>query len=176
MRRFLAVFGIATTLCSASVREILTVYQPLSFHGTDTAETFGKEVIQAGVKPTPMVLSGAMPEVLVAAVAHPHRLAFIGNYPFEENNLLALCKIELNAEIEDRELLVSFDVSKVAIPEEVDLSIRTILQLSIKAVQRTLKMYYLEDDQPKTYRIEITGTNEKNATLKNLSEKVVLKK
>jgi len=165
MRRFLAVFGIATTLCSASVREILTVYQPLSFHGTDTAETFGKEVIQAGVKPTPMVLSGAMPEVLVAAVAHPHRLAFIGNYPFEENNLLALCKIELNAEIEDRELLVSFDVSKVAIPEEVDLSIRTIL-----------KMYYLEDDQPKTYRIEITGTNEKNATLKNLSEKVVLKK
>jgi len=78
MRIALLLFFAAASFCSASVREVVTVYQALSFHGTDTAESLGEEIVQAGVLATPMILSGAMPEVLISAVAEPHKLASIG--------------------------------------------------------------------------------------------------
>jgi len=160
----------------ASVREVITVYQPLSFHGTDTGEVKGSEVIQAGVRPTSMVLSGAMPEVLVSAVAASHRLESIGGYDTKENNLLVLCRITLDATVEDGGLFIHFDLKDLSLPEEVEIDARTILKLSIDALKKTLQNYFEDSEGEQKYQILIEGTSEKNHSLKDLSEKGIWKK
>lgn len=168
MRYALLFFVCSCFPASASVRELVAVYQPISYHGTDTVTQVGEDFVQAGIMSTPIVVTGAMPEVLVQAVGMPHRMVRVGDYPFEENNLLALCQIKVGAEMEETQLTVVFDLSSLKIPEEVDLSARKVLELGIQAVKRTLKVYYVEAQQKTPYRIQIIGTKEDNASLKDL--------
>ncbi len=177
MRRLILIlFSLSASASLASVREVVTVFQALSYHGTDSVEEVDGELFQAGVQSFPLIVSGAMPEVMVEAIARPHRLPSLGEYRFKENNLLVLCKIALRAEMKDKELRVSFDVSKLSLPEEVECSARTVLSMAIKALDQTLRSYAHRSDEKTAYRVEIIGTNDKNESLKNLSRKVEIKK
>ena len=156
-------FSWATTL------EVLEVFQPISLHETDMVHEFLGEDIQARIFSRPLVLSGAMPEGLVSAVASPHQLPAVDNYEVRECILLALYKVALNGDFDDKDaLVVTFDLKEMKAPEEVDLSIRKVLQLSIKALRKTLVSYHHPENGPLKVRVVIAGTKEGNASLKDL--------
>lgn len=164
------------SLASATTLEVLRVFQPLSLHGTDVGEEFQGEVIQARIFSRPMVLSGAMPEDLVSAIAAPHQMPATLNYEVKECNLLALYQVSVSGVMSDGgELKVSFDLSKMKAPEDVELSIRTVLKLSIQALKQTLTDYQHPENQPLKVELAIEGTGEKNRSLRDLSGKFVIK-
>lgn len=149
--------------------EVHQISQAHSLHGTDIGEDFKGEAIQVRISQFPVVVVGALPESLIDAVAAPHKMPGPDSYKVPEVNLLVLCGIELTPEMTADSFEVTFDLSKLNIPEEVELSIRTVLELSIKSVRETLNTFYLESQSAQLVKIEITGTNPKNATLKNLA-------
>lgn len=176
MRKFLAFSLALMSLASATTLEVLQVFQPISLHGTDVDHDFEGQHIQARVFPRPMVLSGAMPENLVAAIASPHRMPASNNYEVKESNLLVLYKVDLHALLGDDEILVvTFDLSKMKGPEGVALPIRTVLRLSIAALKKTLSDYHHAENDLLNVRVVIAGTNEKNSSLKDLSGSFVIK-
>jgi hypothetical protein len=154
--------------------EVVRLYQPLSLHGTDAAgdnETL-EEVVQAAVMSRPMAVAGAIPEDLVKAVAEPCKIMSNSPaYTLDEANLLILCRIGLTVDIVEERLVVRINVSKLAIPEDIDLSSRQILRLTITAVRKTLEHYYAQIDEALEWEIVITGTGEKNASLKDLGRR-----
>lgn len=154
--------------------EVVRLYQPLSLHGTDAAgdnETL-EEVVQASVMSRPLAVAGAIPEDLVKAVGEPCKIMSNSPaYTLDEANLLILCKVGLRvAMVEDR-LVVRLDLSKMTIPEDIDLSSRQILRLTITAVRKTLEHYYAQIDEGLEWEVVVTGTRDGNASLKNLSTK-----
>lgn len=151
--------------------EVCNVHQPLSLHGTDVVTAFDGDQIQAGIFSSPAVLFGAMPESLINAVAAKHRFAPSEHFKVPESNLLVLCGISLAAEIVDDETVAVFDLSKLSIPEEVDLSVRTVLKLAIQSLKLTLMDYQDPENEAIVVRIEIRGFKEDSASLRNLSEK-----
>jgi hypothetical protein len=160
----------------ATTLEVLSVYQPLSLHGTDIDHEFEGEAIQAQIFSTPFVLSGAMPENLVAAIAKPHRLPGPVNYDIKESNLLVLYQVGLEAHFSEQDILiVTFDLSKMSAPDKVELPIRTVLRLSIAALKKSLSEYHHAENEDLKVRVEITGTNEKNQTLKDLDGSFTIK-
>lgn len=156
--------------------EVHQIRQAHSLHGTDIGEDFNGEVIQARVSQFPVVVVGALPESLIDAVAAPHRLLGPDSYKVPEVNLLVLCGIDLISEMTADSFTVIFDLSKLKIPEEVEISVRTVLELSIKAVRETLNTFCEESQSVQVVNIKITGTNPKNATLKNLAAEFQLGK
>ncbi|HCQ80352.1 MAG TPA: hypothetical protein DIV46_10285, partial [Verrucomicrobiales bacterium] len=86
MRTILTLLLASASFASATTLEVLRVFQPLSLHGTDVDHEFKGEAIQARIFARPMVLSGAMPENLVLAVATPHRMPATFNYDVNECN------------------------------------------------------------------------------------------
>ena len=156
-----------------STIEVVNLYQPLSLHGTDGAVEFEgePEALQAAVLARPFAVSGAIPEDLVKAISAPYRIASNNPaYDVKDANLLNLAKITLTTEMRGERLLVRFNVSKLAIPEEVDLSARQILKLAITSVRRTMKSYFRGDAAvPLEVSIGIVGTNESNASLEDLA-------
>lgn len=162
-------------LVSATTVEVLPVFQPISLHGTDMDHEFQGKHIQARVFSSPMVLSGAMPESLVEAIAKPHRMPPINNYDEKESNLLVLYGIGLSASLEDEALMVTFDLSKMKAPDQVELAVRTVLELSISALKKTLTEYHHSENDPMKVQIVIAGTTAKLASLRDLSSKFVIK-
>ena len=119
-----------------------------------------------------MALAGAIPEDLVKAVGDPCKIESNSPaYDLEEANLLILCKIKLSVELLEERLLVKLDLSQMSIPEEIDLTARQMLTLSIRAVRKTLEAYFAHTDEKIFWEVRIMGTNERNASLKNLSAK-----
>ena len=109
---------------------------------------------------------------MVKAVGDPCKIASNSPaYTIEEANLLLICKIGLSVEMLEDRLLVRLDISKLAMPEEVDLTARQVLTMSIKSIRRTLEAYFAHSDQNIPWEVRITGTKESNASLKNLSAK-----
>lgn len=162
-------------LASATTLEVLKVYQPLSLHGTDVDSKFEGEALQAQIFSRPMVLSGAMPENLVAAIATPHRMPSTFNYEIQECNLLALFQVGLNGAVEDGgSLHVAFDLEKMKAPEGVEVPIRTVLKLAIKALKQTLQDYHHPENKPMKVRVTIEGTTERNASLRDLAAKFAI--
>jgi hypothetical protein len=146
----------------------------LSLHGTDGAGDVedDEEVLQAAVMPRPMALAGAIPEDLVKAVGDPCKIQSNSPaYNLPEANLIILCKIGLSVEMLDQRLLVKLDVSRMSMPEEIDLTARQTLTLTIRAIRKTLEAYFAHSDEKVPWEVRITGTNERNASLKNLSAK-----
>ena len=165
----------SVSLASATTLEVLRVFQPLSLHGTDVDHDFKGEVLQAQIYSRPMVLSGAMPENLVLAVATPHQMPATVNYDGNECNLLTLFQIEVTGILAKLgELKVAFNLAKMKAPEDVELPIRTVLQLSIKALKKTLEDYHHPENKPLKVEIVIEGTTLKNSSLRDLGGRFIV--
>ncbi|MDA7877234.1 hypothetical protein N9A89_04125 [Akkermansiaceae bacterium] len=153
----------------AIVHEAHQIHQPISLHGTDVSEDFKGEPVQAKVTSFLTVTVGAMPEALVAAVASPHKLSGPKSYTVPEANLLVLCGIRLDAEMGEKGLTCTFDLKDLKVPDEIDLPIRTILELSMKSLRNTLQEYYKGAKMIERVLVKVIGTTDKNASLKDLS-------
>ena len=151
---------------------VVPVYEPLSLHGTDGDEAISDtgEALQACVMSRPMALTGAFPEVLVESIRSPHHIPTNNpNYVVRESNLLVLANIGIQAEMATEGLVVTMNVSEMAIPPEVDLTARQILKLAIVALRKTLEVHQQPQDQPLDVRFVVTGTDENNAGLLELN-------
>lgn len=170
------VLGVLILTCfslQAVTTEVVAVHQALSFHSTDQLGDSGilKEPVQADVMVVPMALSGAFPEVLVAAVAKPHQLQAIGNYAEKEANLVVLCGIRLNCEAvpdEDR-IQITVDVANLSLPEEVETGPRQTVQLVVAAIQRTFDNWGTVLPEKLKVTVSVTGAKKHQAFLKELS-------
>ena len=121
MRTILTLLLASASLASATTLEVLRVLQPLSLHGTGVAHECKGEAIQAPTFARALVVSGAMPENLVLAVATPHRMPATFNYDVNECNLLALFQIELSGIMSNSgELKVVFNLTKMHAPEGIE--------------------------------------------------------
>jgi len=104
----------------------------------------------------PMVIQGAAPEALLAAVAHPHRLVSLSDqkaYREAEANLLVLCGLKLSTKLESRHCVVKIDISTIKIPQQLDIQPRELLLLARLAVEKTLELYY--SGQAGTMKIDL---------------------
>jgi len=162
------------SLASGTTLDVLRVFQPISLHGTDVDHLFEDEHLQARVFSRPMVLSGAMPESLVSAIASPYRMPATDNYKVKESNLLALYQIQVSGDFLEEVLVVGFDLSQMKAPEGLELPVRTVLRLSIEALKQTLTDYHHAENDPLKIRVEIRGTREGNASLKDLGSEFVI--
>ncbi|MGJ8723689.1 MAG: hypothetical protein ACSHYB_03950 [Roseibacillus sp.] len=130
---------------SAVTKEVVQVFQPVSYHDTDSAMEFGVkgELIQAAVVERAVVLSGAFPEDLVKAVGMPFRFETNNpTYDVKEANLVVLCGLAIEVTREEKSIEVVIDCSKFAIPELVELTDKQILTMTIEAIRRTARVYY----------------------------------
>jgi len=165
------------SLASATTITMVPIYEPLSLHGTDGDEviTDTGEALQATVMARPMALTGALPETLVDSIGSPHKIPTNNpNYKVLEANLLVLCNIGLTAELSGDGLHVRLDVSKLAIPVEVDLTSRQVLKLAIVAIRKTLEEYQKPQTGGLTVLIEVIGVDQVKASLTDLSAKILL--
>ena len=159
-------------LASATTLEVVRIFQPLSLHGTDVDYDFEGEPVQARVLSKPMVLSGALPEGLVTAVAAPHQMPPVPNYGESECNLLCLYNLKMTGEMTgEAKLKVVIDLSHNKVPKDVEISLRTVLKLSISALKRTLNDYHSAENKPLKVSVEFAGLDRKTASLRDLAGK-----
>ena len=176
--KLFATFLLLAAPTLATTLSVVSVFEPISLHGTDVDDAVSKsgETLQAAVLERPMVLSGALPETIVEAVRTPHAMPSNDpNYVVDEVNLLELCRIGISAEMMDGLLEVRLDVSRVAIPEQVSVTIRQVLELGFRAVRSTLERYQKPQFEPLKVRFRVVGTDEGTASLKNLDEEFELR-
>ena len=170
---FTAFAMVLQVICShATTIMVVPVFEPLSLHGTDGDEAISDtgEALQACVMSRPMALTGAFPEVLVESIRSPHRVPTNNpNYEVQETNLLVLANIGIEAEMTTEALVVTMDVSKMAVPPEVDLTARQILKLAIVALRKTLEVHQEPQDHPLDVRFTVTGTDENKSGLLELN-------
>lgn len=155
----------------ATTISVVPIYEPLTLHGTDAADIITDigEALQATVMSRPMAITGAIPEALVEAIRTPHPIPTNApNYKVKEANLLVLCNLTLAAEMTPEGMTVTLDVSKLAIPEDVDMTARQLIRITFAALQKTLEVHQQQQLSPLHVAIKITGTNENNASLKEL--------
>lgn len=163
--------GIFLDSASATTIMVVPIFEAISLHGTDGDEETSEigAALQAAVMSRPMALTGAFPETLVDAIRSPHLIPTNNpNYKVQETNLLVLCNIGISGEMEGNTLIVSLDVSQLAIPPEVDLTTRQILKLAIVALRKTLEEYQRPQPQALPVRLTIDGTDEPKASLRDL--------
>ncbi len=156
----------------ASTITVVPIYEPISLHGTDADDELLDvgEALLATVMPRPMALSGAFPETLVESIRNSHKIpSNTPNYKVEEANLLILCNVGLEAELTEEQLVVRIDVYKIKIPEEVDLTSRQVLRLTLIAVRKTLEEYQKPQPIPLKVAVAIVGTDESTDSLRDLA-------
>ena len=161
----------------ASTIMVVPIFEPLSLHGTDGDEALSEigAALQASVMPRPMALTGAFPEVLVDAIRSPHLIPSNNpNYKVQESNLLVLCNVGISGEMVDGVLTVRLDVAQLAIPADVDLTTRQILNLAIIALRKTLDEYQRPQTQSLSVVVIIDGTDDAKASLRDLGTKFVI--
>lgn len=161
-----------TSCASAITKEVVRVFQPISYHDTDSVTEYGVkgELVQAAVLARQVVLSGAFPEDLIHAVAMPFSFATNNaTYEVEEANLLLLCGIDFEVELQNELLEVTIDCSELSIPEAVELSPQQILQMTIESIRRTVRIYYQgEVHEPFQCDLTLQGLGENNQSLSKL--------
>ena len=166
-------------LCAqATVIDIVPIYQPVSLHGSDVDDEVDDtgESLQAAIMSRPMALTGAFPEVLVESIAMPHQLPTNNpNYEVKEVNLVALCGLKLSAEqVEKGDLHLEINIANLAIPAEVDLTVRQVLKLTAASIRKTLGEYNAGQKDALKVQLRIVGTNENNHSLQDLGAQYVL--
>lgn len=174
----MAALLLSGTALHATTIMVVPVFEPLSLHGTDGDEAISDigEALQASVMSRPMALTGAFPEVLMDAIRSPHLIPTNNeNYKVQEANLLVLCNIGINGEMNQAGLTVTLDVSQLAIPPAVDLTSRQILKLAIVAIRKTLEEYQRPQTDPLDVTLVITGTDEDNSGLRDLGSKFTIR-
>ncbi|MDQ8189503.1 hypothetical protein [Roseibacillus persicicus] len=157
---------------SGVTKEVVRVFQPVSYHDTDSASEYGVkgQLVQAAVVDRPVVLSGAFPEDLVKSVAMPHRLPTNNpTYEVEEVNLLLICGLALEVTRSENSIEVVLDCAGLKVPETVELTPRQIISMTIEAIRRTLRVYYQEGAHD-TFECHLTlsGLAEEHAKLAEL--------
>jgi hypothetical protein len=166
----LLLFVLALPVMATTI-SVVQIHEPLSMHGTDADEgiTETGEALQATVAARPMALTGAFPEVLVESIRMAHKLPTNNpNYKIEEVNLLVLCNIGISAEVKEDGLHVKLNVSQLAVPEGVDLTVRQVLKLAHVAIRRTLEEYQRPQTEPLQVHVAIEGVDDGTASLKDL--------
>ena len=151
---------------------VAPIYEPLSLHDTDGDEAISDtgEALQACVMSRPMAMTGAYPEVLVDAIRTSHKIPTNNsNYIVPEANLLVLANIGIRAVKTETGLVIHLDVSHLSIPEDVDLTSRQILNLTIVAIRKTLEVYQAGQASPMEVSLVIDGTSEHNSNLNELA-------
>ncbi|RYD41365.1 MAG: hypothetical protein EOP85_12810 [Verrucomicrobiaceae bacterium] len=119
-----------------------------------------------------MALTGAFPEVLIDSIRSPHLIPTNNpNYKVQEANLLVICDVGISGEMIDNVLTVKLDVAQLNIPEDVDLTSRQILTLTIIAIRKTLEVYQRPQTQPLPVEIIIEGADEAKSSLRDLGSK-----
>lgn len=169
--------GLLAFTAGASTIMVVPVFEPLSLHGTDGDEALADigEALRASVISRPMALTGAFPEVLIDAVRSPHLIPTNNpNYKVQEANLLVICNVGISGEMIENVLTVKLDVAQLTIPEDVDLTSRQILKLTIIAIRKTLEVYQRPQAQPLSVEIIIEGADEAKASLRDLGSKFVV--
>ncbi len=163
---FLSIAAVASTI------SVVPVYEPISLHGTDVDGAVSDigETLQAVVMARPMALTGAFPEDLVTAIRSPHLIPTNNpNYKVQEANLLVICQINISAGIVDDVLAVKLDVSQLSIPENIDLTSRQILKLTILALRKTLEDYQHGQTKKLSVSVAINGAEDGKASLRDLA-------
>lgn len=158
----------------ASTITVVPIHEPISLHGTDGDEAISEvgAALQASVMPRPMALTGAFPEVLVDSIRSPHQIPTNSpNYKVQEANLLVLCNVGLGGEMENGTLKVRLDIGGIAIPPDVDLTSRQIMNLAIIALKKTLEDYQRLQTQPLPVELVIDGADGPKETLRDLAAK-----
>lgn len=156
----------------ATTITVVPIYEPISLRGSDADGELSEvgEALRATVMSRPMALSGAFPETLVDSIRSPHQIPSNNpNYNTEEANLLVLCKVGIEAELTEEQLLVRLDVSEIEIPEDVDLTSRQVLRLAIIAVRKTLEDYQQPQVFPQKVSVAVVGTDESTDSLRDLA-------
>ena len=169
--------GLLGTAAWSTTIMVVPVYEPISLHGTDGDEAISDvgEALRASVMSRPMALTGAFPEVLVDAIRSPHLIPTNNpNYKVQEANLLVLCNVGISGEMTDNTLTVRLNIAELAIPADVDLTTRQILNLAIIALRKTLDEYQKHQTQPLTVNLLIEGADDAKASLRDLATKFVV--
>ena len=164
--------GFLITSALASTIMVVPVFEPISLHGTDGDEVISDvgAALQASVMSRPMAITGAMPEMLVDSIRSPHLIPTNSpNYKVQEANLLVLCNVGITGEMIDGTLTVRLNVSDMAIPADVDLTTRQILNLAIVALKKTLEEHQREQSQGLPVRLLIEGAEGPKASLRDLA-------
>lgn len=169
--------ALAWSAAPATTITVVPIFEPLSLHGTDGDEAISDtgEALQACVMSRPMAMTGAFPEVLVDAIRSPHLIPTNNpNYKVQETNLLVLCNIGISGEMTPEGLTVRLDVAQLAIPEDVDLTARQILNLTILAVRKTIEDYQAPQSQPLAVTLVIEGADDSKSGLLDLGTRFVI--
>lgn len=165
-------------LLDASTLSVHEVWQPLSLHGTDVdGVSVAKDsgVKFAVVMSRPMVISGAMPENLVHAVALPHRMPAIGLYRVPEANLVQLYNIQVVSEYRDKVLQITMDLTHVKTKKGMEIGLLNSVKLTIRAIKSTLKSYameYLREDM--SVRIKLVLPEKSDPRFLELNQEFIL--
>lgn len=156
---------------------VVPIFEPLSLYGTDGDEAISDtgEALQACVMSRPMAMTGAVPEVLIDAIRSPHLIPTNNpNYKVQETNLLVLANIGISGEMTPDGLTVKLDVAQLRIPEEIDLTARQILNLTIVAIRKTLEVYQEPQTDPLAVTLVIEGATDEKAGLRDLDARFVV--
>ena len=157
---------------SAITNEVVQVFQPATYHDTDSVTEYGKEgeLIQAAVVARPMVLAGAFPEDLVKAVALPFQFETNSpTYRVKEANLMVLCGLEVEVTYDETSIEVVVLCGKFKNAGVVELTDRQILAMTVEAIRRTLQVYY-QDEGHSSFQgqIRLTELGEEQKELQDL--------
>jgi hypothetical protein len=158
----------------ATTITMVPIFEPLSLHGTDGDDAVSEVgvALQASVMSRPMALTGAFPEVLVESMCRPHLIPTNNpNYQVKETNLLVLCQVAITGEMTDAGLLVDFNITKLSIPPEVDLTSRQVLKLALVALRKTLEAYQVNQQNPLKVTVQVVGADDGKAALRDLEVK-----
>ena len=169
--------GLLGTAAWSTTIMVVPIFEPISLHGTDGDEAISDigEALRASVMSRPMALTGAFPEVLVDAIRSPHLIPTNNpNYKVQETNLLVLCNVGISGEMIDNILTVRLNIAELAIPADVDLTTRQILNLAIISLRKTLDEYQRQQTQPLAVNLLIEGADEAKASLRDLATKFVI--
>ena len=156
---------------------VVPIFEPLSLHGTDGDEAITDigEALQASVMARPMALTGAFPEVLVDAIRTPHSIPTNNpNYQVKEVNLLVLCDVGIDGRMTEEGLVVTFNIAKLSIPADVDLTSRQVLKLAMIALRKTLEQYHGPQPDPLKVKVAIEGADDAKASLMDLGTSFTL--
>jgi len=150
-------------LVSGETLEVVQLYLPISLEGTDvTSSIFPEKAVPVDVISTPIVLSGAMPEDLLAALNRPFQLpSNNSHYKVTEANLIVIN--EITTHLEQDELgnyAFTLTIPEKLITKGIELS--ELGALLMNSVMKTVTRYYHDKEDPPQIklRIEITENGE----------------
>ena len=135
-------------LLNAEVLQVVKLYRPLSLKGTESfSETKEGKVIEAGIFSAPAVVSGAMPEDILAALTHPFEIRSYGkSYEPKECNIFTLSNSTATAkQLSENYFQITLQIDP---DQKTDLSQEELVDLFVRAIRNTFTNYFISNDEP----------------------------